>query len=110
MVPKKKRVTKDLFQSVMKTGKMLSSPLFVFRYLPTQDGPKKEIRYAVVAPKSVAKKATDRNKLRRQGYNAIRTTPIQSGIGIFFYKKQAKNIDFSQIKDEIAMLVAKSKL
>jgi ribonuclease P protein component len=105
MFPKKKRVTKELFQAVMKKGDTLSSPLFVFRYM-RQNQP----QYAFIAPKSVAKQASDRNKLRRQGYSALRAFNIKSGIGLFFYKKQAKNATFSEIKADIQTILAKTRL
>jgi ribonuclease P protein component len=105
MFPKKKRVTKELFQAVMKKGDTLSSPLFVFRYLK-QENP----QYAFIAPKSVAKQASDRNKLRRQGYNALKSFNIKHGIGLFFYKKPAKNATFTEIKADIQLILTKSKL
>jgi ribonuclease P protein component len=105
MFPKKKRVTKELFQAVMKKGDTLSSPFFVFRYI-RQDEP----HYAFVAPKSVAKKASDRNELRRRGYSALRSFPIEHGVGIFFYKKQAQKATFSQIKDDIKGILSRAKV
>lgn len=105
MLPKKKRVTKDIFQIIMKKGNMLSNSLFSFRYL-NQENP----QYAFVVPKSVAKRAVVRNKLRRQGYNAIRTMDTLSGLGVFMYKKQNKEVPFSEIKESIKSLLNKAKI
>ncbi len=105
MLQKKKRVTKDVFMSIMKDGKTVHSPLFSFRFLADNAGP----RYACVVPKAVFKKAHDRNSLRRKGYNALRkniTLPPLSGI--FFFKKEAKTVDFSEITKEITNLLQKA--
>jgi ribonuclease P protein component len=105
MLSKNKRVTKELFQTIMTKGGMLSGPLFVFRYMPS-----KYPSYAVVAPKSVAKKAVSRNKLRRQGYSALRNHKLPLLSGIFFYKKGAQNASFSDIKENIKTIIDKIRL
>ena len=105
MVPKKKRVSKELFQAIVKKGDTLSVPLFIFRYIPSVDA-----HYAVVAPKGVAKKAVARNKLRRQGYAAINSYPLKPCAAIFFYKKEAKNASYSEIKENVAKILSKIKL
>lgn len=103
MLPKRKRVTKELFQDIMKNGKMLSSPLFLLRYKA-----QKQPQYAIVAPKNVAKQAVLRNKLRRQGYNALAQNPkIPNILGVFFYKKQTKMPSFKDIKDNIDLILSK---
>ncbi len=86
----------------MKTGKMISSPLFVVRYIPYT-----EFCYAFVAPKSVTKQAIARNKLRRQGYNSLPTLSLPLFAGIFFYKKQAKEATFTEIKIQVQSLITK---
>jgi RNase P protein component len=70
----------------------------------------KEPQYAFVAPKSVAKQANQRNKLRRQGYSALKSFDVKSGIGLFFYKKQAKNATFAEIKEDIGLILGKVRL
>jgi len=105
MFPKKKRVTKDLFQAIMKHGKILPSSFFVFRYIK-QNNP----QYAFVAPKSVAKSATERNKLRRLGYNALSLYPISSCAGIFFYKKEAKKASLAEIRLDIKVILDKAHI
>lgn len=103
MLPKKKRVTKELFQGIMKNGKTLVSPLFILRYIP-----QKSPQYAFVAPKTVAKQAVFRNKLRRQGYNALNQNPkIPCILAVFFYKKEAKKASFKDIKENIYSIISK---
>lgn len=106
MLPKKKRITKQLFQDIMQNGKVINDPFFLLRYKVS-----KIPQYSVVAPKSVAKQAVLRNKLRRQGYYVLNQYPkLPSILGIFFYKKEAKNIDFKDIKKSINTLLGKISL
>ncbi len=102
MLPKNKRVNKELFRLIIKQGKTISSSIFLFRYIP-QNKP----QYAFVAPKSIAKKAVDRNYLRRQGYNALYLYPLKLYAGIFFYKKKVKEASFKEIKNEIKSILEK---
>ena len=102
MTPKKTRVTKELFPTIM-GGKALHGSIFTFRYIE-QAKP----QYSVVAPKSVAKSAVSRNKLRRQGYNAIRSFSPSSGLGVFFYKKGNSKLEYKDIKEDIGLLLKKS--
>lgn len=83
MLPKKKRVTKNTFKTVLKEGSVVYGSFFVFRYIK-QDFPS----YAFVVPKKLVKTAVKRNLLRRKGYNIIRKYPLKSMVGIFFYKKE----------------------
>ncbi len=88
----------------MKKGGTLSTPLFVFRYI-AQNTP----QYAFVAPKSVAKTAVERNRLRRQGYNSLRGFILKPYAGIFFYKKEAKNATSLEVKEDIYKILSKLK-
>lgn len=111
MLPKKKRVTKALFQTIMKEGRMLSGPFFVFRYLyPQVRIGGKDVHLAIVAPKSIAKKAILRNKLRRKAYNIVHNIDISSGSGIFFYKKPATLASTDELRGEMISLLKKAKL
>ena len=105
MVSKKKRVTKDLFHVIMKTGRVISSPLFLFRYIPQKD-----VKVAFVASKSIAKSAVERNNMRRRGYNTIRNIPLQNIACIFFYKKEAKKANFEEIKTEVENILKRVKI
>ncbi|MDE2030682.1 MAG: ribonuclease P protein component [Patescibacteria group bacterium] len=107
MLPKKERITKETFLSIMKNGKILSSPLFIFRYL-TINNKEYSPKYAFVAPKTVAKQAVLRNKLRRQGYNALKQyKQLPCVMGIFFYKKGSGKASFKEIKDSTKTILSK---
>jgi ribonuclease P protein component len=102
MLPKKKRVTKGVFQTLMKEGKTFSTQLFLL-YYKKSDIP----QYAVVAPKGIFKNAVKRNKYRRIGYNVLRNVVITSGTGVFMYKKQAIISTQTEIKENILFLLKK---
>ena len=102
MLQKKKRVTKELFQTVIKSGNTISGSFFMFRYIK-QTQP----QYAFVASKKVAKRAFDRNKLRRYGYNTIRACSLKNYVGIFFYKKIPQKSDFKEVKEDILSILSK---
>lgn len=102
MLPKKKRVTKELFQEIIKQGGTLSTSLFTFRYIK-----QKAPQYAFIVPKSVAKQALKRNLLRRKGYSVLRQNTPKSGAGLFFYKKHTKKITIDDIKTNIDIILSK---
>lgn len=107
MLPKKRRVNKELFELIMKKGLIISGQFFVFRYLPP--GVKHlGLHLACVAPKSVAKKAVNRNKLRRRAYSILRSFPVLKGSGIFFYKKTGVLVSSNEIKKDIEFLLKKA--
>jgi ribonuclease P protein component len=103
MLKKNKRVDKVLFQEIMKNGRVIASPVFLFRYIGGNHS-----RLAVVTPKSVVRRAVGRNKLRRQGYTALRSLPSLPQVsGIFFYKKTTSLPNYQEIKDSIVNICKK---
>jgi ribonuclease P protein component len=105
MLPKKKRVTKGVFQILLKEGKTFSTQLFLFYFIKGESP-----QYAVVAPKNIFKSATERNKYRRIGYNVLRSYPVKLGTGIFMYKKQAISASTQDIKENIVLILNKFNL
>lgn len=104
MLPKKKRITKEIFQDILKKGTTISSPFFIFKYI------KKENKgiFAFVVSKKLVKTATKRNFLRRSGYNILRLYSLNSYAGIFFYKKEGLNRTKPEIKEDIEFLLKKA--
>ncbi len=108
MTPKKRRVTKSLFGVIMKNGLLIHSPFFTLRYI--KDPSVASYNLAVVAPKSVAKTAVLRNSLRRRGYRALLGVNIPQGVvGAIFYKKQAIDIPFPELLEDLNTLFSKIK-
>ncbi|ETB64091.1 TPA: hypothetical protein DIC38_00770 [Candidatus Nomurabacteria bacterium] len=104
MISKKKRVNSALFQKVMKKGRVIHSPFFIFRYLD-QENP----QYSFVVPKSLSKRAVFRNQKRRIGYNILKNIDILGGVGIFFYKKDGVLVETNILKDDIIKILKKVK-
>ncbi len=105
MLPKKKRITKDIFQTILKKGNIVSGSFFLFRYIK-ESYP----RYAFVVSKKIAKNATKRNSLRRKGYNILRQYKLKNCAGIFFYKKEALDVSVNELKKDIEFILEKIKL
>lgn len=103
MLPKKKRVTKEAFRVLMKEGKTLSTPLFLF-YFKKSDLP----QFAMVAPKNTFKNAVKRNKWRRIGYNILRSIPLTTGSGVFVYKKAVITAKSEEIRENIVFILKKA--
>lgn len=103
MLPKKKRVTKEVFQVLMREGKTFSTQLFLFYYEESIFP-----QYAVVAPKNIFKNAVKRNKYKRIGYNILRILPINTGTGVFMYKKQALSVKTEEIKENMTLILKKA--
>ncbi len=106
MFPIKKRVTKKLFDEIIKKGDVFYGSFFVFRYIKNTEF----ISYAFVVSKKISKKAVNRNKLKRRAYSIIRLLPIKNSSGIFFYKKNGLNVSYLKIKNDINFILKKTKI
>lgn len=105
MLPKKKRVTKGVFQVLMKEGKTFSTQLFLLYYVKS-DSP----QYVFVAPKNIFKSAVKRNKYRRIGYNVLRNIPFKNGSCIFMYRKKSITATQAELKENISFILKKTGL
>jgi ribonuclease P protein component len=106
MLPKKKRITKEIFHQIMKNGKVFHGPFFTFYYINSISP-----RYSFVVPKGVVKGAVLRNKLRRKGYNIMLFLKnVKSGMGIFFYKKEALKTPILELKSSIEDLLKRASI
>lgn len=88
----------------MKDGYVIHSPIFLFRFLKD---PLNKGAFAFVAPKSVAKTAVLRNKLRRRGYALLRREGLKPISGIFFYKKGTATSSIIEVKASIKEILNK---
>jgi ribonuclease P protein component len=113
MLPKKNRADRKMVEKVFKTcppngreGKSVPAADFSFKFIfsPGLNTPK----ISVVVPKTISKKAVDRNSLRRKGYLALKKYlkdfPKET-IGVIFFKKYQNNIVL--IEDEIQKILNK---
>ena len=109
MLPKNRRINTTLFAEVLKNGRSFYSKnisLSVFHKIGLYN-----TRFAFVVSKKVAKRAVDRNLLRRRGYSALldvvdNTKP--SFANIIFLKKGSESLKFKDFKEEIIELLKKA--
>ena len=102
MIPRKKRLPRGLFLGFLKQGRVFNSPLLSLRVVPSI----KEGHCAVVVSKKTAKRAVDRNKLRRQGYFLFKKYIIDiypNYTNILFIKK---NMKFKELDKEFRFLIS----
>lgn len=106
MLPKKNRADKKTLAGVFKEGKFINTPSFSLKFIlkntPT------EPRVSVVVPKSIARLATQRNLLRRVGYQALypHLSSLPRGLaGALIFK--VFEDDFRKIQKDVAAIVHK---
>jgi len=95
----------------MEKGRVVHSPLFLLRYsIENGSGGSK---FAAVAPQKVAKKATERNKIRRKIYEAVKFnySKVKNDVkGAIFAKKKLDGVDFDDLAEEIKQLFVKAAI
>ena len=111
MLPRSQRLSVAYFNQVMEKGRVTHSPLFLLRFLKTDSAG--QTRIAAVAPQKIFKKAVQRNKLRRQMYEAVR--PLYADVRpqlhvVIFAKAIAATADQATLKKEIKDIFVKAGL
>lgn len=108
MLPKKRKVNKAILKGILKQSKIMHSSYFSLRYI--KNNLTKESKFSFVVSKKVANKAPKRNLLKRRGYFVIKEVykSIETGfICVFFLKKEASLLKFSDFRLEIINLLKK---
>jgi ribonuclease P protein component len=112
MLAKKARLTSSEVEEVLKQGRSFSIPpknggksLILLKFLAKNGG----FKAAAIAPKSVAKGAVERNRLRRALYRALAgfPTPKTSGCAVFFVRAIPKGLLTPAFAEEIGPLLQK---
>ncbi len=101
MLSKKHRINKELFKEVFSGGRSFH---FKFISLKIAKNKEKEMRFAFVAPVKTAKKAVDRNKLKRRTryITAKHLSSFAGGASIIvFLKKGSEKLKFSELEKEL---------
>lgn len=111
MFPRKHRVTKTVFQDVLTTGKLAHGEFVYSRYLPESrifDG---TVRFSTVIPRKVARKAHDRNRLKRLFNVAVfaRMDEFPLGHYIFFAKPSLRDAGREDVEADVARLLDEFK-
>lgn len=101
MLAKSERLTRAEFTHYFKTGRRIHSPLatLVFASHEQRHG-------AVVVGKKVAKRAVDRNTLRRRVYATLRhRTEGMTGVFIVILKPAATTVSRAELREAISVLI-----
>ncbi len=89
MLSKQKRLSGADITQLWKGGKPTGTPFFVVRHIKTDET---SSRFAVIAPKTIAKSAVLRNSIRRKWYaslrQALKNKALMPGIYAFVIKKE----------------------
>ncbi|MEX2010475.1 MAG: ribonuclease P protein component [Parcubacteria group bacterium] len=104
MIPKDKRLTRDLFKQLSLERRGLHSPHFVLKEIL----PKGYARMGVSVSKKVSKKAVIRNRTRRRVYAELRALLPFSKTILIIAKPGAERLKGNVLKTELAELIKKS--
>ncbi len=112
MLSQSRRIPRELFGDLGRTGRSRHSELFTLVYSPFP-GPTTPTRFAVSVSKKVARGAVDRNRLRRRGYAALKEVifDIRPGYKVLLYaKKPLLNASFDEYREDIYSLLGQAQL
>ena len=107
MLKKKNKLSKKKFDFVFKNGENYHSNFLYLKKIVTN----KNLEVSFVAPTKLFKKAVERNKIKRQGYNLFKKNQPnikEGGSLIFFIKKEIPSLKIYE--EEINYLLKKAKL
>lgn len=111
MLSRERRIApKSLFKEIFHKGKFFFSPCVALRILATAS-PKTQFAFIVSA--SVAKKATERNKIKRRLRAIVykNLSMIKEGYAVLvFFKKEALGLDFQELEKEILSIFFRAKI
>jgi ribonuclease P protein component len=107
MLPKRRRLSAAEVSEVIKHGRSVRGTLVSIKYVAKQGF----FRAAVVAPKAVARKAVERNRLRRALYAALEGLPKDSFQGltaVFFIRAIPPSPMAPALRHELSLLAKKT--
>ncbi|TAL48816.1 hypothetical protein EPN83_03435 [Patescibacteria group bacterium] len=106
MLPKSRRIPRKLFATISFEGAPLRTPLFNLRYSRGRRSPS---RAAVVVSVRVARRAAERNRIRRRLTAALESylPQLQPGFFLVFYPTaEARRAKFSLIRQAVGGALA----
>jgi ribonuclease P protein component len=104
MLAKKYRLKKREVKAFAKSGFFNSNPVVALKIIKNRfDRP----RFAVVIPSKIVKKATERNRMRRQAYEILRINlkKIRGGFDYFLILKKSDKLNFKNLEAAISALL-----
>lgn len=105
MFPKKNRIHSFFFK-ILGKGRIYHSPLFSVNVLKNKED--NNFRVSVVISKKIAKKATERNLLKRRFLSVLKNNKNllkNDFLYIFYPKKDVQTADFKEIEFEIIKIL-----
>jgi ribonuclease P protein component len=98
MLKKKQRLSRSEFGLVLKTGKRIHSEHFSLMYRTAESS-----KYGLVVSKKIAKKATIRNRIRRQLYAIFGecAANVTNRHVVLLTKPTITSLQFSDLKQEV---------
>ncbi|MFC1616077.1 ribonuclease P protein component [Patescibacteria group bacterium] len=112
MIEKKIRINREKIPHILRKGHTHQSELFTLKYFVTNE---KISKYRTIVSKKIARKAVDRNKIRRRILESIRLNhqklaDLKKGFEIVFIpKKSITEASFLQICEDIAKIMENNK-
>jgi ribonuclease P protein component len=106
MLSRSQRLTIPLFQKVIDEGRLFHSPFFSAKMIKVPG----ESRFAIAVSKKLAKNATERNKIRRRVYSALRTLPLRGVHAILMPKAPVLTAPYAKVAEETKALFVKTGL
>jgi ribonuclease P protein component len=107
MLPKKNLLAKNLIEKVLRQGKSIRGRNISLKYLVI---PGKPAAFAFIISSKVAKRAVDRNKLKRRGRAIVfKLLPqIKEGcLSLIFFEKGSIKMSFPELMAEMTQLFKK---
>jgi ribonuclease P protein component len=107
MLPRKKRLTTELFDQIITSGRIFNSPLFTLRAIKIEG----KSRFSAVASKKIFKTAVARNRIRRRVYAQLETLSpkIKDGFhGVLLSKQAVSKASSQDLSKEIEDLFVKT--
>lgn len=105
MLKKKERLRKSEFDRFFSTGTRYHSSSLQAIYTPYTT-----FHASVVVPKKVARRATERNTLRRRVYDIVRCFKDEAGgqgVFIIIAKPHAAGLSYAELKEETRSLIGR---
>lgn len=106
MLPKKNKLNSFFFKIFSRKGQVVHTPLFSLRLIKHKYN---NFRASVIVSKKIARKATERNLLKRRFFSVISQNKDlfkKDTSYVFMLKKDSVDAEFQEIKKSIQSIVS----
>ena len=110
MLPQKNKVSRKIFSGLVHKKNTTHGQYLTLRVFQQEKG---ESRFSFIISKKINKKAVIRNLYKRRAYAIIqkyKNQLLKSFVCIFFFKKEAINLNFKDLEKEIFYLLKKNNI